>query len=37
MEINAGMLALVILLMFVMGTLFVMRRRTRQGKRKPTF
>jgi len=37
MEINAGGLALVILLMFVMATLFVMRRRARQGRRRPTF
>lgn len=37
MEINAGAVFLVVLLMFVMATLFVMRRRSRQGRRKPTF
>jgi len=37
MEINAAVISLAVLLLFVMGALYVMRRRSRQGRRKPTF
>ena len=30
-------LGLLVLVMFVMGAMYVMRRRSRQGRRKPTF
>jgi hypothetical protein len=37
MDTNTIALGLLVLTMFVIATLYVMRRRARQGRRKPTF
>jgi hypothetical protein len=37
MDVTVIALGLLILVMFIMATLYIMRRRSRQGRRKPTF
>ena len=37
MDTNTVALGLLVLFLFIMGSLFVMRRRSRLGRRKPTF
>jgi hypothetical protein len=37
MDTTAIGVALVVLIMLVMAALYIMRRRSRQGRRKPTF
>jgi hypothetical protein len=37
MDTNTIALGLLVLVMFIVATLYVMRRRTRLGRRKPTF
>jgi hypothetical protein len=37
MDLTAIGMGLLILVMFIMATLYIMRRRSRQGRRKPMF
>jgi hypothetical protein len=37
MDVTVIGMGLLILVMFVMATLYIMRRRSRQGRRKPMF